>query len=212
MIGMKRVFLLFAMTISCMLNMSAQSLSQDEINTIEQRIEEKVNDFISYLPEIAAKSDKSDEEKKTAKEYIKIALKLFIGEGEDYQYVDNSGTTRRHDAVKMQTTSRGVPNKPQPMKRYLNRLMALPYTKVEVDTVHAVRIDRHLFQTGENTFTATASFLQAFRSYRDGRLIINDKDVKQVTVYVTRVIIDVFGKSEVKWEIQLGDIKVTSKW
>ena len=54
-------------------------LSADERKTIEQRVIEKIDDFLSYLPEIAAKSNKSKEEKQLALKYINKTLELFIG-------------------------------------------------------------------------------------------------------------------------------------
>lgn len=190
----------------------SQELSESERKTLEQRIIEKINDFISYLPEIAAKSDKSYEEKRLALRYIDRTLDLFIGKGEDYQYIvtyNGRRYTRWHDAVKMQTTSRGIPNKPQPMKRYLHRLMALNYQKVEVDSCSAVRIDKRLHKVGENRYTATATFVQIFRGWRDGRLVISDIDPKQVTVYVEKIVID--GGVYV-FDVKLGDIRITSDW
>lgn len=74
--------------IMCMfyLNVFAQNeLSDDERVTIEQRVLEKIDDFISYLPEIAAKNNKSEDEKQLAQKYISKALDLFIGEGKEYE-------------------------------------------------------------------------------------------------------------------------------
>lgn len=190
----------------------AQNLTDQEREVIEQRIVEKINDFISYLPEIAAKANRPKEEKELAKKYIGKALDLFIGKGYDYMYIDQNNIERMHDAVKMQTTSRGIPNEPKPMRKYLNRLMALDYQKVEIDTCSAVRIDKHIHERPNGQYIATASFIQAFRGWRDGKLVINDKDIKQVTVYVERVVIDSPEGKDVFWIIRLGDIRITTDW
>ncbi len=212
-----KVLLILMVFCAFVINAYAQSgyeLSQEERETIEQRVIEKINDFLSYLPEIAAKSDKSKEEKELALNYIDLALKLFIGEGKDYQYRDQAGVWRWHEAVKMQTTSRGRANRPQPMVRYLNKLMALPYQTVEVDTCSAVRINKKLHPTGDGRYTGSAVFIQAFRATRDGRLVVNDKDAKQVTIYVERKDIDLgpIGGIETVWIIKLGDIRITTSW
>jgi len=212
----KTILLVFILNV-CGLNMYAQSehgLSQDERETIEQRVIEKINDFLSYLPEIAAKSNKPQDEKLLALKYIDKALELFIGEGNDYAYKDQAGNKRWHEAVKMQTTSRGRANRPQPMKRYLKRLMALPYQDVEIDTCSAVRISTKLHEVGDGLYTGSAYFIQAFRATSDGRLVVNDKDAKQVTIYVKQVpvIADVHGKKEYTWIIKLGDIRITTQW
>lgn len=190
----------------------AQEMTANEKTTLEQRIREQIDDFISYLPEIAGKSGKPQDEKKLALKYINSALELFIGKGDQYSYIDQNGNKRLHEAVKMQTTSRGVANRPKPMKRYLSGLINLPYQKVEVDKCSAVRINKHLYKISEGKYAATAVYLQAFRAWRDGKLIINDKDAKQVTVYVDKKVIDTPNGSKTYWEIQLGDIRITSDW
>ena len=193
----------------------AQSeLTDDERATIEQRVLEKIDDFISYLPEIAAKKNKSADEQQLAQKYISKALELFIGEGEDYEYEDQAGNKRMHEAVKMQTTSRGRANAPQPMKRYLNRLMALPYQKVEVESCKAIRIDKHLHFISNNRWSGSAVFMQVFRATRDGRLVVNDTDEKQVTFYVDReeYAIGPNGEKQVVWTIRLGDMRIANKY
>lgn len=190
----------------------AQEMTESEKATLEQRIREQIDDFISYLPDIAAKSNKPYQEKLLAQKYIKAALELFIGKGDSYPYIDQNGNSRTHEAVKMQTTSRGIANRPKLMKRYLSGLINLPYQKVEVDKCSAVTINKHLYKISGGRYAATAVYLQAFRAWRDGRLIINDKDAKQVTVYVDKKVIDTPNGSKTYWEIQLGDIRITSDW
>lgn len=190
----------------------AQTITDKEREDIEQRIIEKINDFISYLPEIAAKSSRPMEERKLAQKYIEKALDLFIGKGYDYMYIDQAGNKRHHDAVKMQTTSGGIPNPPRYMRSYLPRLMALKYQKVEIDTCSAVRIDKHIHDAGNGQYTATASFIQSFRGWRDGRMFINDKDIKQVTVYIERKVVETPEGEDVFWIIRLGDIRITTDW
>lgn len=208
---MKRIILAFILC-SLTFMVQAQEITESEKATLEQRVKEQIDDFISYLPEIAGKSGKPYKEKVLAQKYIKSALELFIGKGEQYPYIDQNGNKRLHEAVKMQTTSRGVPNRPKLMKRYLPSLMNLPYQKVEVDKCSAVRINKHLYKISEGRYAATAVYLQAFRAWRDGRLIIDDKDAKQATVYVDKKVIETPNGSKTFWEIQLGDIRITSDW
>ena len=113
---MKRIILAFILC-SLTFMVQAQEITESEKATLEQRVKEQIDDFISYLPEIAGKSGKPYQEKVLAQKYIKSALELFIGKGEQYPYIDQNGNKRLHEAVKMQTTSRGVPNRPKLMKR-----------------------------------------------------------------------------------------------
>lgn len=189
-------------------------LSDDERATIEQRVLEKIDDFVSYLPSIAAKGNKPEAEKQLALGYIAKALDLFIGEGNAYQYKDANGNLRTHEPVKMQTTSRGRRNLPQPMKRYLKRLMALPYQKVEVSSCEAIRIDKHMYPIGNNRWAGNAVFMQVFRATSDGRMLVNDTDEKQVTFYVDR---EEFatgpnGETSVVWTIKLGDMRIAQQY
>ena len=82
---------LFSINIQAQSYRNSEDLSDEERATLEQRVIEKINDFLSYLPEIAAKSNKSEEEKKLARKYIGLTLGLFIGGGERYPYTDNAG-------------------------------------------------------------------------------------------------------------------------
>lgn len=189
-------------------------LTDEERIDIEQKVLEKIDDFISYLPEIAAKKNKPYDEQQLAIKYIKLALKLFMGEGENYEYEDQAGNKRLHEAVKMQTTSRGRANTPQPMKRYLNRLMALPYQKVEVETCKAIRIDKHLHPISNNRWAGSAVFMQVFRATKDGNLVVNDTDEKQVTFYVDReeIVVGPGGKKEIYYIIKLGDMRIANNY
>lgn len=213
---MKTKELIFILFLSIFgINTQAQTiLSEEDRIQIEQRVIEKIDDFISYLPEIAAKKNKSNDEQQLALKYITKALELFIGGGDDYEYMDQAGNLRIHEAVKMQTTSRGRANKPQPMKRYLNRLMALPYEKVEVESCKAIRIDKHLHYIGNNRWSGSAVFMQVFRATQDGNYVVNDTDEKQVTIYVDREEYEygVNGEKQVVWTIKLGDMRIANKY
>lgn len=94
------------------------------------------------------------------------------------------------------------------MKRYLPSLMNLPYQKVEVDKCSAVRINKHLYKISEGRYAATAVYLQAFRAWRDGRLIIDDKDAKQVTVYVDKKVIETANGSKNLWEKHVQEVRI----
>lgn len=199
----------------CALAQDEATLSEAEKEEIAQDVKNSVDDFISYLPEIAAKSGKGAEAKRKAILYKKRALKLFIGEGEKYWMKDNNGNFREYDPVTMQTTSKGVKNRPKKLTLYLDRLMALPYHTVQVDTCSAVKLTKDFHKIGENRWTCTAYFIQAFRaSNAEGKLIINDKDPKKVTVYIDREEIFNPETGEVKayFNVQLGDICIYSDY
>ena len=68
---MRRIILAFFLC-SFVYMAQAQEMTESEKATLEQRIREQIDDFISYLPEIAAKSDKSYKEKLLALKYINL--------------------------------------------------------------------------------------------------------------------------------------------
>ncbi len=214
-----KLYVLFAVMASFVFNMFAGNnnivLTDDQKGEIEQEVKNKVNNFISYLPDIAATSNKSAEKRRLAKRYKERALKLFIGQGEDYPYIDVQGNKRMHSAVTMQTTSRRRKNKPKRLTTYLDRLMALPYHKVEVDTCQAVRLNNDIHKVGDNKWACTVYFIQTFKAYnREGGCVVNDKDAKKVTVYIDRE--EVFdpktGKINEFYVVQLGDISIYSDY
>ncbi|MDE5561287.1 MAG: hypothetical protein K2J00_05725 [Bacteroidaceae bacterium] len=196
-------------------NVPAQTvLSDEQLATIEQRVLERVRDFMDCLPEIAAKGNKTAAERENATRYIQKALKLCIGNGNEYKYQDAYGNTRIHAPVTMQTTSRGRANPPKPMKRYLNSLMALPYQHVEIDVCEAIRLDKKLHQVAPDSWEGSATILQVFRAETgDGLKVIDDVDKKQITVYVNREVIDLpGGDKEEFWIVMLGDMRVANKY
>ena len=60
---MKIVQVILLMIVWGCANVYAQKLSSEEIFILEKKSKEKILDFLSYLPEIAAKSNKTQSEK-----------------------------------------------------------------------------------------------------------------------------------------------------
>lgn len=185
-------------------------LSVDERATLEQRALEKVNDFISYIPEIAAKSKKLENEKKLAKYYLGLTLDLFIGKGEKFQYQDNAGVCRWHDEVKIQTISRKKVKRPKPITKYLKRLMSCPSTKVVVDSCNAIVINK-IHKLTDGQYLANADVMVISQDMRDGRYVIRKSD-HQVNIYIKPQMIDVFGQTETIWPVYLGDMRIKLEW
>lgn len=127
---MKRTISFFICTFLSITTICSQELPSDVVESIKQRYVECYNDFISYLPEIAAKSSRSMEERKLAQKYIEKALNLFVGSGEVYHYYDEQGELRMHKAVSANiiTADNAQFSKPSMFVRvFLHRLMAMRY-------------------------------------------------------------------------------------
>lgn len=159
---------------------TAFAYTDQELKAImEQRIQHKVaqmNDNISFM------ADKS-KDLETRNYYREMALNLFIEKGEPFEDVGgimNSG-------VKMETTSvyRKKPSR-RLMKDYFTGLINLRYSKVDVQSTEARRIEVSDLEKidDEGNYVATAYFEQIFVAYRDGRIVYKDKTRKKVKVYV----------------------------
>lgn len=77
---MKRIILAFILC-SLTFMVQAQEITESEKATLEQRVKEQIDDFISYLPEIAGKSGKPYQEKVLAQKYIKSGIRVIHWQG-----------------------------------------------------------------------------------------------------------------------------------
>ena len=139
------------------------NLNENEKKELQIKARQKIEDFQGFLADIASKStSQTIKDASTAG-----ALKLFIGNGERYQYTDNYNNRVWHDAVIMQVSSKYRPTTSQPMKKYLNRMRYLTYTKVVIENADVVRVD-NITKTADGKYEAMAYFSQKFCGFRDG--------------------------------------------
>lgn len=203
------ICLLIFMCIGSANAQSDVSLTDDEKEALTERIKQKLDDFQDELKIVVGGKERST--KLAGKE---AALKLFIGEGERYKYTDNNGYEKWHKAVQMQTSSKRWGIKTQSMKSYLNALTLMQgyrYDKVTIDQADAVRVGS-ISSVGNGKYVAIASICQHFCGYKDGRLVINDYDIKTVKVYINKIEYQTPDGNIVIWEAKLGDFKVSETW
>ena len=84
-----RKFFIYAFSLiialfACDMSLFAQRLTEAQKRTLERRVEDKVNEFQFYMAQLGDKESTSVTVKNNA---YGLALKLFIGEGEDYSIV-----------------------------------------------------------------------------------------------------------------------------
>lgn len=208
----KIITLIIALLVVSNSNMFGQgngTLSQEDNEALTERIKEKLDDFQDELKIVVGGKEKS-----TKQAAVTTALKLFIGGGNRYQYLDNSGIERWHRAVQMQTSSRRRGIVQQSMKSYLNALTLMQgyrYDKVTIDQADAVRVD-NIKPAGNGKYVAIATICQKFCAYKDGKPVIIDYDVKTVKVYIDKNEYITPDGNVVIWEAKLGDFKVTETW
>ncbi len=138
---MKRFLFYLIGIFLCVTNICSQELSSKEEEDLIQRVVECYNDFISYLPEITTKAVRPMEERRLAQKYIAKVLNLFIGEGYDYQYLDEQGELKMHKAVSVYVISKdSVQNPPRLLRVFLPRLMATNHLKYELSSLDTAEL------------------------------------------------------------------------
>ncbi len=199
----------------------AQSI--DDFEDVEERIQEKVEDFYSYLQCLAGRDNVSHAAKMEI--YDRVLL-FFIGEGKPFTILvpnPNGGYSEQiHEAVTMSTINPKY-NKmrtKQLMTTYLSNLIKRSdnpnyrYKQVVIEAADAVRVD-NFRRVGDGRYMATAHILQTFIGYgKDGmRQSYVDYTAKTITIYVNRLEFDTpDGNTEYIWQILLGDVECEDVW
>ena len=169
-------------------------LSPEELEMFQEEVKRRTNRFQMYLTFIGNKEN----DLTTKQSYVKQALKLFIGKGEIYKDVDGND----QPAVGMETTSKNTSKKSwQTTKRYLNRLIELPYSKIEITWVDTCRVS-NFYKVRDGLYQATVTIAQRFAGYRE-RGSYTDTTVKVIDVYLEEYVTSV-GE---RYRILFGDIE-----
>ena len=191
----------------------AQDISDEEKSYFEIRVKQKVEEFQNALSNIVNVELRDD----IRKENVTNLLKLFMGEGEPYDYYDEEADTRVHSTgVKMHTLCiYKTNNQLQQLKRYIYKLYnpetgksSLPYSKISLEAADALRIEN--IQNVGNHYECIAYYTQRFIGYRDGKVALTEKSMKKIKCYMQ-------GDSSVQlpsgkriYPVLLGDIYVLS--
>ncbi len=171
------------------------SAQQSKEEMLQRRAAQKVGQLCDYIEFIA-----NPENSVKARTYYRDnALNLFINQGEAYE--ENG---RRKDGVRMEVTSVNRKGKTSRLvKDYLNGLMKLNYSKVDISTTEVAKIRvSDLKKIDDDTYMCTCYFEQTFCGYRDGKPVYRD---------ITRKKVQCFLKAEpteegTEYIVMLGDI------
>lgn len=188
------------------IGVQAQGISSFDREIIEQRILERVNDFFSYIPEIAGKGAGTKDEIKLGKKYIVRALDLFLGEGNPFEYIDEKGMTKHH--VVRVNVSKGDKVKTLSLKNYLMRLLVMPNEKISFDKCAAFRIEEEPIVVDSVKYLAIASVVLVQNDSISDKLYINDKEAREIKVYVQRKVVMTPDGEDIFWIAKLGDINI----
>ncbi len=100
-----------------------------------------------------------------------------------------------------------------PVRTYLERLMRLNYSKVDVEW-YKIEYVSDLERQPDGTYVGVITIFQKFSGYdKEGGLVYQDVTKKDITVYVKRKETQIAGRLIGFWDVLLGDIRVkeTSK-
>jgi len=190
------VFLVMTQAQTNNLPPQTHKLSPEELADFRDNVEIMIKRFQNFLSILGSK----DQTKEVKAIYVRQTLLMFMGEGKPYK--DAYGNEQR--AVRMQTSSLSNPYPTsRPMSEYLNRLIALPYAKVEITSAETFQLGE-LKPVGDH-YEAVATIFQRFCGwYSDQRQRYCDTTAKTLRVYLTPEE-DFKGK---KWIIKFGDVDV----
>ena len=174
-----------------------QSFAQDDLSperkqAIDSLALEKVRDFSKYISLIGDKSTDFSE----ANRVIERAIELFM-EGSE---VGVSSLYKEDISY-------------YPVRDYLERLMRLNYSKVNIEW-YKIQYVSDLERQPDGTYVGVITIFQKFSGYdKEGQLVYEDVTKKDITVYVKRKETQIAGKLIGFWDVLLGDIRVkeTSK-
>lgn len=193
------------------LNIFAQEeLTESQKIEFQNRVKQKVEEFQNVLSNIVNNKLKHE----IRKENVTNLLKLFMGEGDPYDYYDEEADTRIHSTgVKMQTSSiYKTNNQSQKLKNYIYKLYdpntgesKLVYTKIVIESASAVRVD-NIEKVGDH-YECVAYFSQKFIGYKDGKVWYSDVTSKKIRCYINHIDLPT-GKRI--FDAKLGDIYVLS--
>ncbi len=175
-----------------LLSFGLQSYAQEHISperkqAIDSLALEKVRDLSKYISLIGDKETAFSE----ANRVIDRAVELFM-EGSE---------------VGVSSLYRDEINYYQ-VREYLERLMRLNYSKVDVEW-YKIEYVSDLEQQPDGTFVGVITIFQKFSGYdKEGELVYEDVTKKDITVYVKRKETQIAGKLIGFWDVLLGDIRV----
>lgn len=208
-------------------NVSAQTVNfindsdipEDEIIDAQNRVLDKVSDFVKALEKLTCTDcGYSIETKKTI---CSDALTLFMGEGDPYpiKVEDRDGNYREvtAPAVIMEFIQSKWNQKKfsRKTKDYLKGLVKMPVVgkqRVKIGLADAIRID-NINKVSDSLFMAVVTIkIRTIRlNESESKIIYTDDTEKKIQVFMQRIEEEApIGGKRVRWIIKLGDIHAVS--
>ena len=188
-----KIFVIAIVLASLTFRLNAQdNLSPQRKQAIDSLALEKVRDLSKYITLIGDKGTEYSE----ATRVIDRAVELFMDGSEVGVSTLNTQDVNYY-----------------PVRTYLERLMRLNYSKVDVEW-YKIEYVSDLEKQPDGTYVGVITIFQKFSGYdKEGGLVYQDVTKKDITVYVKRKETQIAGRLIGFWDVLLGDIRVkeTSK-
>jgi hypothetical protein len=131
---------------------------------------------------------------------MKQALKLFMGEGNNYRdiYDNIQPAVRTQVSSKARNTKNWIQT-----KNYLRNLTSLSYSEVQITQADVCYVS-DFYKVRDGLYKAAVTIKQKFVGMRDGKVIYEDITEKTINVYLQQEITSVGSQ----YVILLGDSEV----
>lgn len=165
------------------------SLSEEQKKALfTRKTEERVRDLELNIKTISDKSIRRGLRSET----VNTTVKYFVNEEKIFQ---------------VSSLNRAKPTD-FPVRKYLNRLMVLPYSRVEIEWFKTRWVSK-LRQAPDGQYYGTVRVYQVFKGYGpEGGLSYKDITSKDFGVAVKVLEMDLGGKSREVLQVRLGDVRV----
>jgi len=182
-----KILFILALTILLSNSISAQDiLSKQRKAAIDSLALEKVRDLSKYISIIGSKKTPFSE----ANRVIERTLELFV---EDAQMGVSS---LYREEIKY-----------YPVRKYLERLMALNYDKITIKW-YDIQYISDLELQPDGRYVGVITIYQRFEGTTDDGMVYKDTTKKDITVYVEKKQTQISGRLIDFWDVLLGDIRV----
>ncbi len=166
--------------------LAQQDISPERKAAIDSLALEKIRDLSKYISIIGSKGTPFSE----ANRVIDRTLELFVEDAE------MGVSSLYREEIKYYS-----------VRKYLERLMALNYDKVDIKWYNIQYISDLELQP-DGRYVGVITIYQRFEGTTDDGLVYKDTTKKDITVYVERKQTQIGGKLIGFWDVLLGDIRV----
>jgi hypothetical protein len=184
---MKIKLIIIAIMLASSTGLAAQdNLSKQRKAAIDSLALEKVRDLSKYISIIGSKETPFSE----ANRVIERTLELFVDDAQ------MGVSSLYREEIKY-----------YPIRKYLERLMALNYDKITIKW-YDIQYISDLELQPDGRYVGVITIYQRFEGTTDDGMVYKDTTKKDITVYVEKKQTQISGRLIDFWDVLLGDIRV----